>query len=142
MNDKELPNNVIPIRTLQLTYDRKKHCTCYEDYPPKPIQYELDNTNREVFCKHCGERVDPFDALKTMSQRWEQVSAETQRVAKEAQELRSYKPWLKALRSIEQFCRKGEVIPTCPHCNEGIFLEELTHYTNKQMEIERRKFKK
>lgn len=140
----KMPDNVIPIRTLQVNRQNKKHCQCYEwsTFPKKAPQFELDAQNREVTCKHCGEKVDPFDALLTMSRRWEDISQETQRLLEQAKGLDNYKPWLRAIKSIESNVRSGQMIPSCPHCHRGILLDEFEGYVSKERELQRRKFEK
>jgi hypothetical protein len=135
----KLPDNVIKITTLTINRNKRKNCDCYDSYPRQVPQYEIDTTNREVICKHCGVIVDPFDALLIISKRWERVSEEINSLFAQARELREYKPWLLTIRKLEQQCRSGTMVLSCPHCHEGILFEEMTAWTNKEIELDRRK---
>lgn len=137
----DLPDDIIPIRTIRILRGRRKHCECYEWHtiPKKAPRFELDAQNREVICKHCGNIVDAFDAMAIISKRWEDVDEETRRLLRQAEELREYKPWLRVVKQFEQDIRRGKMIPTCPHCYKGILLEELTGFRNKDYELNRRK---
>jgi len=138
----KLPDNVIKFNTLKANYRKEKHCTCYDwGYPEdKWPRYEIDTTNREVFCKECGNVVDAFDAMLMLTERGKRLEDEISGLYEQAVEISKYKPWLLVVREIERNVRGGEMIPTCPHCHKGILLEEIKGYTNKQMELERRKF--
>lgn len=137
----KLPDNVIPLTTLSINRNKKKHCTCYTEYPRKYPQFEIDTTNREITCQHCGIVVDPFEALLNISRRDEKMMKETNRLLLQARELANYKPWLLTIRELERKCRSGEMILSCPHCSEGILFEEMTYWINKNIELQRRKFK-
>lgn len=44
----------------------------------------------------------------------------------EAKEAQEYKPWRRAIKSIEQHIgRKGEMLPSCPHCGKAFRLEQV-----------------
>lgn len=138
----DLPEDIIPIRTVRILRNKRKYCECYEWHtiPKKAPRFELDSQNREVICKHCGNIVDAFDAIAIISNRWEDVSAETNRLLDQAKELRDYKPWLRATKSFERSIDRGKMIPICPHCSKGILLEEMTNFRSKEYELQRRKF--
>lgn len=133
----DLPKNVIPIRTIKIIRDKQKYCECYEPgtWPRKPPRFELDKNNREVICKHCGNIVDAFDAITIMADRWEDVSEETERVLRQAKEIENYKPWLRVIKQFEHSIQHGKMIPVCPHCDQGILLEELVRYRSKEFEL-------
>jgi hypothetical protein len=139
----KLPDNVIQLTTLKINHTKNKRCTCYESYshPHKWPSYEIDTQNREIICQHCKAVVEPFEALLKISRRDEKLIQDTEYLLKQARELANYKPWLRSIKSIESNVRNGEMIPCCPHCHQGILLEELNSYTNKARELERRKFK-
>ena len=143
MSDKPF-NNVISIKTLKREFGKEKHCTCYEfgHFPPNPVRYELDMKNREVICVCCGESVDPFDALSTISEKWEKINYDVECAQKLKKELYNYKPWLLMIRDLERNCRSGTMVLSCPHCHSGILFEEMTAWVNKERELQRRKFKR
>lgn len=128
----ELPENVVSITTLRINRNKRKNCECYRfnQYP----QYEVDVKNREVVCVLCGTIVDSFEALETISRRYERMEDEVELLLKQARELANYKPWLRAIKEIERNVRSGEMIPCCPKCDESFRLEDLNHYVNRKFE--------
>jgi hypothetical protein len=63
-------------------------------------------------------------------------------MAEQAKALQNYKPWLKSIKRIEQMVQRGKMVPVCPCCDNGIFLEDLDFFRSRESEIERRKFLK
>ncbi|MDF2631410.1 MAG: hypothetical protein K0Q85_6 [Caproiciproducens sp.] len=139
MSDK-LPDNVIKFTTLKTDYGKKKHCTCYEYRRVWP-QYIVDTQNREITCKLCGNVVDHFEAMLKIANRGERLEEEVNSLCDRAKELSNYKPWLKRIRELESYCRSGTMVLSCPHCHQGILFEEMTGWTNKERELQRRKFR-
>jgi hypothetical protein len=138
-----LPDNVVKLTTLIINRDKHKNCDCYEHWyiDRKWPSYEIDTTNREVTCRHCGAIVDPFEALLTISEKHDRCMQELTDLFNQAKELSEYKPWLLVIRELERECRSGKMVLSCPHCNKGILFEEMTCWINKERELERRKFK-
>ena len=138
-----LPANVILLSTFKVEYGKERHCECYRhSYPKKSPGYVLDYQNREITCKHCGNVVDPIDAFEILATEQENWQREIDQLHEQAKQLRAYKPWLKAIKFLEQMVRRGTMVPVCPCCDNGIFIEDLTHFRSRDREIERRKFKK
>jgi len=138
MTAGKLPDNIIPIDILRIERNQHKKCTCIK---PK---YTIDVSLREVHCKRCGAKVEPFDALTEIARDIERWNSEIERMLKQRQELADWKPWLIALRRVEKTYRGGKMIPSCPHCGRGILAEELADDCSvyKDRELERRKFER
>ena len=132
----KLPDNVIPITTLRINYDKKKKCTC------RDTKFEVDYQNKEVICTECGSVVQPFDAICKLAQHYDRVQAEVRNLLDQRKQILNWKPWLLPVRDIERIYRGGDMLPCCPHCGRGILAGEMTSATNKQIELERRKFEK
>lgn len=132
--DEKLPENVIPLKTLKINRNIRKHCTCDRR------TFTIDNKNREVTCNECGVVVSAFDALYEIATNWERFHADIERLHKQRKEIANYKPHLLKIRDLEREYRGGKMLPCCPRCKRGILLEEITWYTNKEMELQRRKF--
>jgi hypothetical protein len=134
MMDK-LPDNVIQITALRINYDKDKKCTC------RNRRFEVDLQNREILCVNCGVVVDPFEAMKEIALDVNNLNREIQSLYEQRRNLFNWKPHLLAVRELERVYRGGDMLPCCPHCGRGIEAKELTRaFTNKQMELERRKF--
>lgn len=136
----KLPDNVIKFTTLKTDRSKKKRCSCY-DYNRHWPQYVIDTENREITCELCGNVVDPFDAMLMLCRRGDKLEDQVNGLYRQAQEIANYKPWLLRIRDLEKRCREGTMVLSCPHCDEGILFEEMTYWVNKEMELNRRKFK-
>jgi len=124
----ELPEKIIKIETLRINRDIYKRCRCQTH----ERRYEVDPQNREVICKNCGSRVDPFDAIEDISRHYERIEEETQRLLDQRKEIMNYKPWLLVIRKLEQRYRGKAMLPCCPHCREPFYLEEIATWTNRE----------
>ena len=140
--DNELPVNVIRLSTYKVDYSKRKHCECYTSYPKKSPSYELDYHNREISCCHCGNVVDHMEAFMVLCHEQEAQQRELDQLYEQAKQLRAYKPWLRSIKYLEQRVQRGTMIPVCPCCDNGIFIENLTHFRNRETELQRRKFLK
>jgi len=144
-NDDSLPDNIIQLSTYRRN-DNKPHCTCYHwaTFPKKQLQLSVDRENREITCRHCGTVIDPFDAHLLLMKSQDDRQREIDDLYHQAQELREYKPWRRAIKDIEQHAGNGKMVPTCPHCQEAVFLEELTYgsWVSKELVLQQRKFQK
>jgi len=131
----KLPDNVIPITTLRIKYDKKKKCTC------RSTKYEVDFQNKEVTCADCGAIVQPFDAICNLAQHYDRLQSEVRNLLQQRKQIVDWKPWLLSMRKLERTYRGGDMLPCCPHCGRGIMAHELNKAaTSKQRELERRKF--
>lgn len=93
----------------------------------------LNTKSRQVYCNDCGGLIDPFNALKDIAYKMERENEQVQRLREQAENLQNYKPWLKAVRSIEQGYRGKKMLPCCPRCDKPFFLEEIDSWRNRQL---------
>jgi hypothetical protein len=130
----KLPEKIIKIETLRINRDIYKRCRCA--YWER--KYEVDPQNREVTCKKCGSRVDPFDAIYDMAKHYERLEEEVQRLLEQRKEIINYKPHMIVFRNLESNYRGKKMLPSCPHCHRGFFFEEIVNWTNREIEERRR----
>lgn len=134
MSDK-LPDKIIPISFLRKNHDKNKKCTCVNR------KFEIDTQNKEVCCVECGTIVNPYDALLDISEHYEQINREVQRLLDQRKEILNWQPHLLAVRDLERIYRSKDMIPCCPHCGRGIEAKEFTtRMVNRKYEQERRRF--
>jgi len=130
-----LPEKVIPISTLRINRDKNKKCTCYNR------KFEIDTQNREISCQECGAVIDPYDALFDIASHYEQLNEEVTYILEQRKILAKWKPHLVAMRKLEGIYRGSDMLPCCPHCNGGIYANELlVSYVSKKHEEQRRIF--
>ncbi len=132
----KLPDKVVHIESLRINRNIDKRCKC-EDRT-----FVIDFNNNSVHCHDCGAWVDPFVAIRELALHYERLDNEQDALFEQRRQIMNYKPHLIVIRKLEEQYRGKQMIPCCPHCKEGFFLEELSSWTNRQMEILRREKKK
>ncbi|NHN85764.1 hypothetical protein GOB93_14095 [Acetobacter musti] len=138
---EEMPNNVVSIGE----YLFEKRNTSYgriagiggEENCTHPALL-LDSNGDVVTCKDCGKQVSAFWALHRCldeyRKRWNDVvHAKRQQREREIKTLR-----LKSAQTIEKAWRRRGTVPTCPHCDRGIFPTDRFGAVGKALEIEAR----
>lgn len=116
---------IVQIKDLRIDRNIGKVCKCHN--PTRSI----NTRSRQVFCDGCGALIDPFDALVTVTHRFQNYNSSLNRMRDQAEELKNYKPWLKVIRKLEKEYRGKKMLPNCPRCDEPFYLEELKYWTNK-----------
>ena len=133
----ELPEKIIKIETLRINRDIYKRCRC----SLTERRYVVDPQNREVTCKNCGSRVDPFDAIYDITRYYERLEEEAQSLLDQRKQIINYKPHMIVFRDLERQYRGKKMLPCCPHCHRGFYFEELAAWTNRKIEDRRRQLK-
>lgn len=88
------------------------------------IRFEIDEREGDVYCRDCGQLVSAFHALLALARRWQDLENHQQAMRKEQEELRAYKPHLRAVKKLESIWR-GTMLPCCPNCHAAIEAEKL-----------------
>lgn len=130
--EEDLPEVVFNLELLRLDHQAKKHC---EHTSAKIL---VDQVNHFVHCGECGAILDPFAALVRVAKSYEDVQKGVKLLLEQRKEIAAYKPHLKIIKQIEQDYRGRKMLPCCPHCGEAFYLEELAHWTNREL-VERRR---
>lgn len=127
-----MENKVVDIDFLRLNYSRNKFCKCYDTFPRKKPQFEIDIKNRIVECRYCHIMVDPFEALVILAKKYEQINESIEEAERYKQELITYKPYLKEARRYEAMMREKDMLPVCPNCSQAFEWNSITKMTNKR----------
>lgn len=111
-------------------------CHCYESIiDRKPLRLVVDSTNRIVYCKHCGNIIEPFIALELLVKDWEKIEKAEEEIKNRLRRTweigRKYRPWKRAMKYIEKEVGNGKARPICPHCHEPFALEEITEFRHR-----------
>lgn len=96
-----MENKVVDIDFLRLNYSRNKFCKCYDTFPRKKPQFEIDIKNRIVECRYCHIMVDPFEALVILAKEYQAINEAIENAQEYKQKLINYKPYLKEARRYE-----------------------------------------
>jgi hypothetical protein len=112
--------------------------------PHKHQMYDL--SERTVQCRDCKRVVDGFEAFMIAVRYWRDAEAGLNYRREEITELekRAELGLLRVTKTVDHAWRSKKMVLVCPHCDEAIFPEDGlgTSSVNKQMAIEKRKFKK
>src|SRR5574344_2532414 len=119
-------SEIIDIDFLRYKANIRKICKC------EGAKYELDTVNRLVYCIQCGAIIDPFEALKDLAYRSEEINEKTRQIYEQQKQLANYKPYLKEAKRYEQMMRETKMIPICPNCKKPFNWNEITTMINKE----------
>ena len=112
-----MENDIIYFDVARINRGKKKVCRC------KSPHYEIDTNNRIVMCIDCGAVVDPFEALISFVERYEDIEEQEEKMLEKAkcyQELadkelqRMIKN--KTFKEMNENYKKG-MFPICPECD-------------------------
>ncbi|HFL3653918.1 TPA: hypothetical protein ACG3P3_001642 [Clostridioides difficile] len=132
----DLQDNVIEIEVLRINSDNRKICECEER------SFIVDTTNKSIHCSQCGTRVEAYEALYELASNCERLNEQVNNILKQKKELSNYKPYLIVIRNLEKKYRGRKMLPRCPICGEGFYLEEITSWINRAFVDKKRQNKK
>ena len=134
-------SNVIDIEELRFTRDRRVIRPSTEC---QHVHMTLDDKGQFVRCDDCHIQLSPFWVLERMLEQYEKavtkVGGREQRMA-EAERRGVH---LRAAQTVERAWRSHTMVPTCPHCGEGIRATDGFGHSqiNKSIDERRRAAKK
>lgn len=129
---EELPENIVSIEALRINRNIDKRCNCTKR------SFVVDSRNKAVHCSGCGAWVDPYDAMYELARHYERLENETRELLEQRRKIARYKPHMVVFRKLEKQYRGRKMLLACPHCSRGFFFEELSLWTNAEMEKKRR----
>ena len=102
----------------------------------------LDDSTNRVQCQDCEEILDPFWALKMLITDWSNYSERIKNQISQLRVLKGETVILRAAKHIEKELRRRKTVPTCPHCSEALFPEDLLNVgkASKELAVAKRKF--
>lgn len=111
--------NILKFGSITKVYN-KYGCKCSKHNR----RYEVDERNRIVICKGCGNIIDPMDALLDLAYALSEFHNEYAEFEKWKKKNRHLKP----IKRIEELSSHGKYTPVCPICHNPFELYELTHF--------------
>jgi len=99
----------------------------------------IDEMQGTVECRDCGATLSAFWVLGQIAREENRAFHRLQTLRAEAAQLQSWVPFLRSVRGLEKRWRGRRVLPTCPHCNHGLWPDELTGGVSLSLEVARRK---
>ncbi|ALC13792.1 hypothetical protein [Sphingopyxis sp. 113P3] len=87
-------------------------------------QLVYDGQERRIWCSDCETDVEAFDAFKQIVEQFDAAAKHAERMLNEAKEARAFSIISIAAKTIDKLWRSRKHVPTCPHCNAGIWPED------------------
>lgn len=120
-HDDQLPDKIIEFTSIVKEHGDKE-CNCGIN-----ATFIVDTNNYSVTCNTCGNRVEPFAALVSLTDSHSRYREEIDMLLQQQQQLINYKPNRRVLKIIEELfsMRLPKIYPKCPNCDEPFYLEEI-----------------
>ena len=106
--------NLGEFRFQHKQFSRFKRDECQHKYT------ELDDNGNIVMCMDCGKQVDAYFVLRMLTEDWGRIQSEIEAKRQRVEEEKGKHIHLIAARKVESAWRNKRMVPTCPHCGEGI----------------------
>lgn len=115
------PSAVVSMEGWRLRRSRE----AAKENPCAHERYTLDVEHGTVNCAECDAPVSAFFALKKIAFHESQAFIKLQSMKTEIAEISGRRSWLKAVQALNRMWRGKKMLPCCPHCNKGLFAEDL-----------------
>jgi len=98
---------------------RPKHGAC------RHLNQTYDEAERRVWCDDCGDEIEVFDAYMALINQYDRIHKHITSRTEEAISAEKHNLVSRAAKSVDKHWRKRDTVPLCPHCNEGLFPEDM-----------------
>ncbi len=88
-------------------------------------QLRYDTRERRIWCADCEHDVEPFDAFASLVERYDAAIKRAERKIAEAKEAQEFALRSIAAKQIDRHWRSRKMVPCCPHCQRGIWPEDV-----------------
>ncbi|MCP1306410.1 hypothetical protein [Paenibacillus tyrfis] len=117
-------DNIIVLDTIRLDRNQPRKCTCGDGRT-----FRVDTVNREITCD-CGLIVDPFEAMEYLAAHYDRLNREQQSLFEQREQWIKEKPHSVLFKQLEQFYRKGAMLPYCPKCQQLFDYKDIDSHGN------------
>ncbi|MFD2330069.1 hypothetical protein ACFSR7_12525 [Cohnella sp. GCM10020058] len=125
---------IVQLDVIRIERHKPRKCTC----DPEERSFTVDNVNREITCG-CGMTVEPFEAMNFLAERYDRINRQHVAMDEQRRSWAKQKPHSILFKRLEQNYRRGEMLPTCPHCEVPIDPNKLTFWVNAKFYLQRQK---
>lgn len=91
----------------------------------KHLRLVYDEKERRIYCEDCRTDVPAFDAFVGLVERWKENMDAAQRLLDDAREANAFAARGLAAKELDRAWRKKTMVPSCPHCRNGLFPEDF-----------------
>lgn len=92
-------------------------------------QIEVDEETRTVRCTECGQEMTAWDALVWLAREESGFIKQLDHLQVEIEKLKAWNPRLVAVKKLHHVWASKDMIPTCPHCRNGVEAVDLSKTT-------------
>lgn len=113
--------NVVDIGDIRVArgMSRRPHSVCHH----RAMVY--DQQERRIWCKDCETNIEAFDAFVIICQHFHAGAARLERERQEIEAAKAHNLIRIATKQFDEKLRMKKMVPACPHCNAGIFPEDV-----------------
>jgi len=131
-------SKIIDLGSLRVSRSEIKAKNCNH------LSLSYDPIEKTIWCNDCKAFIDPFNAFLNIVYNLECAYEKLNRERHDLAIAKQKEVSLIAAKKVEEAWRSRTMLPSCPHCSEAIFPEDNlgSIMTNKQMAIDKRRFKK
>lgn len=86
-----------------------------------------DPRERRIWCKDCERDVDPFDAFVGLTEQYHYAYRNLEKRRNQVEEAEKFQCRSIAAKNIDEVWRRRKVVPSCPHCQHGLFPEDFAN---------------
>jgi hypothetical protein len=99
-----------------------------------------DEKERRVWCADCETDVEGFDAFLIVCQHFSAAANRLEKERAAIEEAKSHNLIRIAAKRMDEHWRRKNMVPACPHCNAGLFPEDVPKMSsvNREWETVRR----
>lgn len=108
-------------------FDTRKQC--------KHLNLKLDDNGHTVFCEDCNSQLSAYFVLELLLDTYEREIKRTEVRNKKLHDDMQTVLHLRASKHLESIWRSRKLVPTCPHCGEGITMNEALEAGKMNAEI-------
>lgn len=118
-------DNIILLDSLRIDRDKPRKCTC----DPHKKKFTVDIVNREVTCG-CGLVVDPYEAMEYLARYHDRLNEQHKGMLEQKKLWLKEKPHSVLFKKLERSYQRGEMLPSCPRCQQTFDFKDVTFFTN------------
>ncbi|WP_395175069.1 hypothetical protein [Roseibium alexandrii] len=86
-----------------------------------------DAQERRIWCRDCEQDIDPFDAFVGLVEQYDGALKRLEADRLKLQEAQRFQVRSIAAKEIDKAWRSRNMVPSCPHCGNGLFPEDFKH---------------
>lgn len=113
-------SNIVEIGEFRISQKRRT----YAGHECKHLRFTVEHEGEVVNCDDCGKQISSHWALMLLVETYQREMACLASARATQKSIEGKTIHLKAAQRVESAWRSRSMVPSCPHCREGIFPED------------------